>query len=178
MRIAKGALQNRLRKIRCLLLDVDGVLTDGKLHFTSEGQEFKTFDVQDGHGIAMAQRVGLTIGFISGRPSKATAHRAADLGVKIVLQEPTNKMEMVEQVKREHGFADDEIAFIGDELVDLPVLRRVGLAVAVPNAVDEARRAAHYVTRRRGGDGAVREIIEMVLKARGLWEQATAKYMV
>jgi 3-deoxy-D-manno-octulosonate 8-phosphate phosphatase (KDO 8-P phosphatase) len=120
----------------------------------------------------------LTIGFISGRPSKATAHRAADLGVKIVLQEPTNKMEMVEQVKREHGFADDEIAFIGDELVDLPVLRRVGLAVAVPNAVDEVRRVVHYVTRRRGGDGAVREVIEMVLKARGLWEQATAKYVV
>jgi 3-deoxy-D-manno-octulosonate 8-phosphate phosphatase (KDO 8-P phosphatase) len=177
MRIAKGVLHRRLRKIRCLLLDVDGVLTDGKLHFTSDGQEFKTFDAQDGHGIAMAQRVGLTVGFVSGRSSKATTQRAADLGVKIVLQKPTNKMDMVEEVKREHGFANDEIAFIGDELVDLPPLRRVGLAVAVPNAVDETRRAAHYVTRRRGGDGAVREVIEMVLKAQGSWEKAIAKYL-
>ncbi|MGD1020560.1 MAG: HAD hydrolase family protein [Verrucomicrobiia bacterium] len=174
---SKGALNRRLRKIRCLLMDVDGVLTDGKLHFTSDGTEFKTFDVQDGHGIAMAQRVGLTIGFISGRPSKATTERAADLGVKIVLQKPVNKMEMVETVKRRHGFANEEIAFIGDELVDLPVLRRVGLAVAVPNAVDEVRRAAHYVTRHRGGDGAVREVIEMILKARGSWKKAIAKYV-
>ena len=125
----------------------------------------------------MAQRVGLTIGFVSGRPSKATARRAADLGVKIVLQKPTNKMDMVETVKMQHGFANSEIAFIGDELVDLPALRRVGLAVAVPNATDEARRMAHYVTRRRGGDGAVREVIEMILKAQGLWKKAIAKYM-
>ena len=176
MKTAKGALnrrlrisselRSRLRKIRCLLMDVDGVLTDGKLHFTTDGIESKTFDVQDGHGIAMAQRVGLTIGFISGRPSKATTQRAADLGVKIVLQKPVNKMEMVEIVKRQHGFANEEIAFMGDELVD-----------AVPNAVDEVRRAAHYVTRHRGGDGAVREVIEMILKARGTWKKAIAKYL-
>jgi len=174
---SKGVLTRRLKKIRCLLLDVDGVLTDGKLHFTSDGQEIKTFDVQDGHGIAMALRAGLMIGFVSGRPSPATTQRAADLGVQIVLQKPTNKMDMVEEVKRTHGFADDEIAFIGDELVDLPPLRRVGLAVAVPNAVDEAKRVAHYVTRRRGGDGAVREVIELILKARGTWDKAIAKYM-
>ena len=174
----KSNLDRRLKRVRCLLLDVDGVLTDGKIHFTSQGDEFKSFDAQDGHGIAMALRVGLTIGFISGRPSKATTHRAADLGVKIVLQKPINKMEMVEQVKRRHGFANDEIAFMGDELVDLPVLRRVGLAVAVPNAVTAVKRTAHYVTRRSGGDGAVREIIEMILKARRLWSRATAKYMV
>jgi 3-deoxy-D-manno-octulosonate 8-phosphate phosphatase (KDO 8-P phosphatase) len=177
MKTAKEALNRRLRKIRCLLMDVDGVLTDGKLHFTSDGIESKTFHVQDGHGIAMAQRVGLTIGFISGRPSKATTQRAADLGVKIVLQKAVNKMEMVEIVKRQHGFTNEEIAFIGDELVDLPVLRRVGLAVAVPNAMDEVRRAAHYVTRHRGGDGAVREVIEMILKARGTWKKAIAKYL-
>ena len=177
MKVTKGALRRRLRKIRCLLLDVDGVLTDGKLHFTSDGEEFKTFDVQDGHGIAMAQRAGLTIGFISGRPSKATARRAADLRVKIVLQKPSNKMDMVEKVKRQHGFANDEIAFVGDELVDLPVLHRVGLAVAVPNATAEVKRAAHYQTRRQGGDGAVREVIEMILKAQGSWERAIAKYV-
>jgi 3-deoxy-D-manno-octulosonate 8-phosphate phosphatase (KDO 8-P phosphatase) len=177
MKPRKAARHRRLKKIRCLLMDVDGVLTDGKLHFTSDGNEFKTFDVQDGHGIAMAQRAGLTIGFISGRPSKATERRAADLGVKIVLQQPTNKMDMVERVKRQHGLTDEQICFIGDELVDLPVLRRAGFAVAVPNAMDEVKRAAHYVTRCRGGDGAVREVIEMILKAQGLWKKVIAKYL-
>jgi 3-deoxy-D-manno-octulosonate 8-phosphate phosphatase (KDO 8-P phosphatase) len=177
VRSTKSSLNRRLKRVRCLLMDVDGVLTDGKLYFTSNGAELKAFDVQDGHGIAMAQRVGLMIGFISGRPSKATARRAADLGVKIVLQKPTNKMAMVESVKRQHRLANAEIAFIGDELVDLPVLRRVGLAVAVPNAMGEVKRVAHYVTRRRGGDGAAREVIEMILKAQDLWSNAIAKYM-
>lgn len=160
------------------MMDVDGVLTDGKLHFTSDGQEFKTFDVLDGHGIAMAQRAGLLIGFVSGRPSAATTKRAADLGVAIVMQAAINKMEMVEEIKRTRGLRDGEIGFIGDELVDLPVLRRVGLAVAVPNAVDEVKRVAHYVTQRQGGDGAVREVIEMVLKAQGSWKKVIAKYMI
>jgi len=152
-------------------------MTDGKLYFGSDGTEFKSFDAQDGHAIAMARRAGLTVGFISGRPSKSTTQRAADLGVKIVLQKPVNKMEMVESVKRQYGFANEEIAFVGDELVDLPVMRRVGLAVAVANAVNETKDAAHYVTRRRGGDGAVREVIEMIMKARGSWKTTIAKYL-
>ena len=170
-------MNERLKKIRCLLMDVDGVLTDGKLHFTSDGQEFKSFDVQDGHAISMANRAGLLLGLVSGRPSKATEQRAAELGLKIVKQSPVNKMEMVDDIKREHGLRDEEIAFIGDDLVDLPVLRQVGFSVAVPNAVDEVRKIAHYTTNRHGGDGAVREVIEMILKARGLWEGVVAKYM-
>jgi len=158
-------------------MDVDGVLTDGKLHFSSDGQEFKSFDVQDGHGIAMAQRAGLVLGIISGRPSKATERRAADLGVKILKQAATNKMDMVNEVKRDHGLHDEEICFVGDELVDLPVLRRVGFAVAVPNAMDEVKQVAHFVTKHRGGDGAVREVIEMILKAQGSWTKVVAKYM-
>jgi 3-deoxy-D-manno-octulosonate 8-phosphate phosphatase (KDO 8-P phosphatase) len=169
--------QRRLKKIRCLLMDVDGVLTDGKLHFTSDGEEFKTFDVQDGHGIAMAQRAGLAIGFVSGRPSRATAKRARDLKVKILMQGAVNKMKMVEKIKRKHGLSDEQIAFIGDELVDLPVLRHAGFAVAVPNAVREVKAAAHYVTRRAGGDGAVREVIEVILKAQGSWRRVIAKYL-
>lgn len=168
----------RLKKIRCLLLDVDGVLTDGKLHFSTTGEEFKSFDVQDGHGIAMALRTGLLVGFVSGRPSLATAKRAADLGVKIVIQAPTNKMDLVETIKAEHQLRDEEICFVGDELVDLPVLRRVGFAVAVPNAVAEVQAAAHYITQRTGGNGAVREVIEMILRATGRWEAAIAKYLV
>src|SRR5204863_2597804 len=103
-----------------------------------------------------------------GRPSKATEKRAADLGLKIVKQAGVNKMEMVEEIKAEHKLRDEEIAFIGDELVDLPVLRRAGFAVAVPNAVEEVKAMAHYTTKRHGGDGAVREGIEMILKAWGL----------
>jgi 3-deoxy-D-manno-octulosonate 8-phosphate phosphatase (KDO 8-P phosphatase) len=159
-------------------MDVDGVLTDGKLHFASDGAEFKTFNVQDGHGIAMAQRAGLIIGFISGRRSKATARRAKDLDVRLVFQEPVNKMQLVERVKRKHGFGEEEVAFIGDDLVDLPVLRRVGFAVAVANAMPEVKSAAHYVTRRAGGDGAVREVIEMILKARGDWSKVITKYLL
>ena len=170
-------MKDRLKKIRCLLMDVDGVLTDGKLHFTSDGQEFKTFDVQDGHGISMANRAGLLLGLVSGRPSKATEKRAADLGVNIVKQAPVNKWNMVEEIKREQNLTDEQIAFIGDELVDLPVLRRVGFAVAVPNATEEVKQAAHFVTQRRGGDGAVREVIEMILKAQGSWEKVVAKYL-
>ena len=159
-------------------MDVDGVLTDGKLHFADDGTEFKTFDVQDGHGIVLAQRAGLMIGFVSGRRSKATTRRAKDLGVRLILQVPIDKAQLVGRIKREHGLDEKEIAFIGDELVDLPVLRRVGFAVAVPNAMPEVKACAHYVTRRAGGDGAVREVIEMILKAHGDWDRVIAKYLV
>jgi 3-deoxy-D-manno-octulosonate 8-phosphate phosphatase (KDO 8-P phosphatase) len=160
------------------LTDVDGVLTDGKLHFTSNGDEFKSFDIQDGHGIAMAKRAGLIIGFVSGRMSRVTEKRAAELGVDIVMQGPTNKMEMVEQIKAAHGLENDEFCFIGDDLVDLPVLRRAGLAVAVPNAMDEVKQVAHYVTKRPGGHGAVREVLEMIMKTQGSWAGVIAKYLV
>lgn len=175
--LSRRELTARLKNIRCLLLDVDGVLTNGKLHFGNDGTEFKSFDIQDGHGIAMALRTGLLVGFITGRPSAATEKRAADLGVKILKQGAVNKMDMVNQVKTEHSLTDAEICFVGDELVDLPVLRRAGLAVAVPNAVAEVQAVAHYITRRSGGDGAVREVIELLLKATGRWENAIAKYL-
>jgi len=170
------SLRRRLQRVRCLLMDVDGVLTDGGIHLTSDGQEFKTFNVLDGHGIAMAQRAGILVGFISGRPSPATARRAQELGVGILKMAATNKAELLAEVMREHDLNADEIAYVGDELVDLPVLRRVGCAVAVPNAVHEVREVVHHVTKRRGGDGAIREVVEMLLKARGLWREATAKY--
>ncbi|MCG3150518.1 MAG: hypothetical protein PCFJNLEI_04004 [Verrucomicrobiae bacterium] len=176
--LTRRDLNARLKRIRCLLFDVDGVLTDGKLHFTSTGAEAKSFDVQDGHGIAMALRTGLLVGFVSGRPSQATAKRAADLGVKILHQSPVNKMEMVNLIKAEHNLRDEEICFVGDELVDLPVLRRVGLAVTVPAGVAEVQAVAHYVTRRPGGAGAAREVVELILKATNRWDKAIAKYLV
>ena len=174
----KAVSRQRLQRLRCLLLDVDGVLTDGKLHFTSDGREFKSFDVRDGHGIKLAQRAGLLVGFISGRPSAATTRRATDLEVNILKQGPVNKAELLAEVQREHHLRPEEIAFVGDDLVDLPALRRAGLAVAVANAVPEVKAVAHRITRRRGGDGAVREVIEWLLKARGQWRKVTARHLV
>lgn len=155
-------------------MDVDGVLTDGKLHFTTDGKEFKSFHVQDGHGIAMAHRAGLLTGIVTGRPSTATTKRAADLGIRILKQGATNKGELVAEILREHKLRAEEVAFIGDDLVDLPAMRNVGVAIAVANAVAEVKAAADYVTRAPGGEGAVREAIEIVLKARGDWKRLVA----
>lgn len=177
MKLTRRALYQRLRQVRCLLLDVDGVLTDGKLHFTSDGQELKSFDVHDGHGLAMAQRAGLLVGLVSGRPSAATSRRAADLGINIVAQSSGNKMDAVAEIQRAHQLQAAQIGYVGDELVDLPVLRRVGVAIAVANAVPEVKAAAHYVTRRPGGAGAVREVVELILKAQAKWPSVLAKYL-
>jgi 3-deoxy-D-manno-octulosonate 8-phosphate phosphatase (KDO 8-P phosphatase) len=173
----RGGYKKWLKNIRCLLLDVDGVLTDGTVYFHSDGSEAKGFNIQDGHAIGMALHSGLQIGFISGRPSRVTELRAEDLGVKIVSQGKHNKMDMVEQIKAQHGYRDEEIAFVGDDLVDLPVLRRVAFPVAVANATPEVKASAVYVTKRRGGDGAVREVVELILKAQGSWKTVTAKYL-
>jgi len=159
-------------------MDVDGVLTDGKLYFADDGREYKSFDVRDGHGIVMARQAGLLVGFVSGRPSAATAKRAADLGVSILKQSPANKGETLLEICREQDLRPEQIAYIGDELLDLPVLRRVGCAVAVANAPLEVRAVAHYVTRHRGGNGAVREVVELLLKARGDWKRILAAHWV
>lgn len=157
-------------------MDVDGVLTDGRLHFGDDGREFKSFDVQDGHGLAMAQQAGLLVGFVTGRTSAATARRAEQLGVKILKQAPRNKAELLQEICAEHQLQPAEIAYIGDELLDLPAMAQVGCAVAVANAAPEVKQAAHYVTRREGGRGAVREVVELLLKARGDWKKVVAAH--
>ncbi len=177
MKSTKSSLTKRFKRVRCLLLDVDGVLTDGKLHFDAQGGEMKSFDIQDGHGIAVARKAGLLVGFVSGRPSPITERRAKELGVEVVKLGPVNKWQMVEEIKRQHQLADEEICFVGDDLLDLPVLNRVGVAVAVANAVPEVKAAAHYVTKRTGGSGAVREVVELLLKARGAWPGIVAKHI-
>lgn len=170
----------RLKKlfapVRCLLLDVDGVLTNGML-YVGEGIEAKGFSILDGHGIVMARRVGLEVGFISGRPSLATLARAKDLGVTLVFQTIQSKLDIVRQVEQKLGISASKMCYVGDDVVDLPALRNVGVPVAVANAVDEVKKAAKYVTRRNGGEGAVREVIELILKSNGLWQQALEKYL-
>lgn len=161
--------RSRLQSIRCLLLDVDGVLTDGKLYFDAQGREGKVFDVQDGHGLALARRAGLLVGFITGRPTTATKRRARELHVDILVQGPIDKGQAVARIQKRYRLRTEELCFVGDDLLDLPALTRVGWAVAVANAVPEVKRAADYVTRRAGGQGAVREVVEKLLKARGVW---------
>jgi len=167
------AAEARARKIRVLMLDVDGVMTDGKVCLLSfpDGSvhEMKQFHAHDGAGLKLAQDAGLRTGVITGRDSPAVTKRAAESGMEFVYQGREHKMAAYEEVLRAAKVEDSQVAYVGDDLPDLPLLRRVGLAVAVANAAPEVKRAAHVVTKRSGGDGAVREVIEYILKAQGKW---------
>jgi len=168
-----AAVAARARKIRVLLMDVDGVLTGGQVYLLPQldgtAVEMKAFHSQDGAGLKLARDAGLRTGVISGRNSAAVTRRAAEVGMEFVYQGRAEKLSAYEEILRVAGVRDAEVAYIGDDLPDLPVLERVGLAVAVANAVPEVRRAAHHVTRRTGGDAGVREAIEGILKAQGKW---------
>lgn len=160
-------------------MDIDGVLTDGKIHLVSmpdgTAQEMKSFHAHDGAGLKLAVAAGLRTGIITGRVSDATTRRAGEVGMEFVYQNRPEKLPAYEEILQRAGVRDAEVAYIGDDLPDLPVLSRVGLAIAVVNAVREVKRVAHYVTKRAGGDSAVREAIEFVLKAQGKWHQAVKK---
>jgi 3-deoxy-D-manno-octulosonate 8-phosphate phosphatase (KDO 8-P phosphatase) len=166
----------RARNIQLLMMDVDGVLTDGRIWQDSVGREFKTFDVKDGHGIVMAHRACLKTALISGRESESTAQRAKELGIEIVFQKIWNKIEVYERILTEINLAPEQVVYMGDDLIDIPLLRRVGLAVAVADAVDEVKKVAHLVTLRAGGQGAVREVIELILRAQGQWDLLLERY--
>ena len=172
-----AAVAARARKVRLLLLDVDGVLTDGHILLQSladgTATEGKAFHSQDGAGLKMARAAGLRTGVISGRRSPAVERRAQETGMEFVYQGYAQKLEAYEAILRAAGVRDAEVAYAGDDLPDLPVMARVGLAVAVQDAVAEVRRAAHFVTSRGGGDAAVRELIEYILKAQGKWRVAS-----
>jgi 3-deoxy-D-manno-octulosonate 8-phosphate phosphatase (KDO 8-P phosphatase) len=154
------------------LLDVDGVLTDGGIVMGDGGEEIKRFDVRDGHGIRLLTRVGIQVGLLSGRFSKVVNHRARDLGIRMVYQDVLNKAEAYRKIRKKTGLTDNEIAYMGDDVVDLPVLRRVGLAVTVKNGWEGLKSEVDYVTREEGGRGAVREVVELLLNAQGKWEEA------
>jgi 3-deoxy-D-manno-octulosonate 8-phosphate phosphatase (KDO 8-P phosphatase) len=168
----------RARKIRLLLLDVDGVLTDGHIYLQSlpdgtAAVEAKAFHSQDGAGLKMARDAGVRVGVISGRRSAAVERRAQETGMEFVYQGYSQKIGAYEAILRAAGVRDEEVCYVGDDLPDLPVMARVGLAIAVSNAVPEVRRAAHCVTQRSGGDAAVREVIEAILKVQGKWNSAS-----
>lgn len=169
-------IKKKARKIRLLLLDVDGVLTDGGIVMDDRGKEVKRFNVRDGQGIKLLMQAGLEVGFITGRFSRVVIHRARDLGVSRVYQRAFNKLEVYQKIKRETGLKDQEIAYIGDDIVDLPVLRKVGLAITVKNGWEGLKQMVDYVSRERGGDGAVRDIAELILKAQAKWTTSTQCY--
>jgi len=175
MRYAPDAYA-KARSIKLLVLDVDGVMTDGGIFYADSGEELKCFDARDGHGIRLLMRAGIDAAIITGRTSRAVEHRARNLGIATVYQGALNKADAYEDIKRLQGLADTQLCVMGDDLPDLPLLRRCGLAVAVPDSVREVREQADWITARPGGRGAVREVCELLLKAQGLWETVIARY--
>lgn len=159
-----------------MVFDVDGVLTDGRIIYHDDGTELKVFDVQDGHGIKLLQRAGLEVALITGRSCRAVDQRARGLGIQRVYQGSKVKMEVYEQILAETGFQDHEMGYMGDDLIDIPVMRRVGFAVSVPNASPHVWPYAHYITRLGGGRGACREVCEMILQVQERWRQVTDRY--
>jgi len=170
-------LRLRLKRIKLLLCDVDGVLTDGSV-FIGEKTEFKHFHIRDGLGLILLQRAGLKTGWVSARPSAVTQRRARELKINYLVQQTDRqgKVASVEKVLRRARVRWDEVCFVGDDIVDLGPLRRAGLAVAVANAMPEVKAAAHRVTRAAGGHGAVREVVEWILKAQNRWDAFVAHY--
>jgi 3-deoxy-D-manno-octulosonate 8-phosphate phosphatase (KDO 8-P phosphatase) len=170
-------VEARASRVRLILFDVDGVLTDGTLLVHADGSESKVFDIKDGTGIVWAQRLGLTVGFLSARTSAATTQRAAQLGITLVHQGVASKLETYEQIADSLMLDENEVAYMGDDILDLPVLLRVGLAAAPADASEDVRSRVHWVARANGGAGAARELIELILRAQGRWDSVLASYL-
>lgn len=166
----------RAQRIKLLLMDCDGVLTDGRLWLTSDGDEQKAFHARDGQGISLLHHAGLRTGIITGRQSSAVDRRAKDLKMAYVRQYAKDKTKALEEILAEAGLTANECAYIGDDVADLPVMHRVGLAVAVADSVAETKEAAHYLTALKGGQGAVREVCDLILKAQGRWDEVMHRF--
>lgn len=169
------SLQAKAKKIKLLICDVDGVLTDGKIIYDSKGTELKNFNVQDGLGLVLLKKLGFQTAIISARESKVVKFRADDLKIDYVYVGVHPKVNAYVQLTKKLKINDNAVCFIGDDLPDLGVLKRVGLAVAVANATDDVKKVAHYTTKRCGGEGAVREVIDLILKAQGFWSEILKK---
>ncbi len=167
-----------LKLIKLLAMDVDGVLTDGTITICSDGSESKRFHLLDGHGIKMWQRAGFKTAMISGRQSAVTQKRAEELKIEFLYQPCQQKLLCFEKLLADTGLEAKNIAYIGDDLLDIPIVKRAGFGVAVANGVDELKSYAHYVTSRIGGNGAVREVIEYILKNTGQWDALMERYLV
>ena len=167
----------RAARIRLLIFDVDGVLTDGSLFVGDDGQEYKAFHSQDGHGIKMLQQYGVEIAIITGRTSRVVEHRMANLGIKHVFQGRLEKLPAFEELTQRLSVDPDDTAYVGDDVVDLPIMRRVGLAIAVQDAHPLIKQHAHWQTPRGGGRGAARDVCELLLEAQGNLQRAMERYL-
>lgn len=167
----------RAAKVRLMIFDVDGILTDGSLHFSADGEVMKTFNVLDGHGIKLLQNSGVITAIISARQSAIVLRRATDLGVHHVFQGAHDKRAIFEQLLTQTGIAPEACGFVGDDVIDLPILSRVGFAASVPGGHPEVRSRVHYVTQAGGGRGAARELCDLILHAQGNYEAAIAPYL-
>ncbi len=170
-------LHERCQNIEMLVMDVDGVLTDGAIVYTDRGEEIKAFHVRDGSGLKLWMALGKKAAILTGRKSVVVERRALELGIRSVIQGASDKLMAFDGILTEHNIGESQAAYVGDDLPDVPVLRRCGLALTVVDACPEARDQAHYVTRATGGHGAVREIIELILRAQGRWQEACARYL-
>jgi 3-deoxy-D-manno-octulosonate 8-phosphate phosphatase (KDO 8-P phosphatase) len=166
-----------LSHIRLLLLDVDGVMTDGRIIFDDQGRELKAFDVKDGHGLKLVQRAGIEVGIITGRQSAIVDHRAAELGIRFVYQGAKDKLVPFQDLLSRLQLDPRQVAYIGDDVVDLPILHQVGFSATVADAVEEVKCRVDLVASRPGGRGAVREICDHLLKESGHWGTVTARYL-
>ena len=167
----------RAKRIKLLLMDCDGVLTDGRLWLMVDSDEQKAFHARDGQGISLCHHAGLKTGIITGRTSSAVERRAQDLKMSYVRQEAKDKIKALDEILAAAGVSANECAYIGDDVADIPVMHRVALAVAVADAVEETKQASHYVTKLKGGHGAVREVCDLVLKAQGKWDEVMERFL-
>ena len=171
----RASLRSRLQRVRLFLCDVDGVLTDGAV-WMGGGLELKRFGIRDGLGLKFLQSEGIRVGWVSRRPSSATRQRARDLKIDFLVQREGGKVEAVNALLRKTGLNWQQVCYVGDDVVDVGVLKQAGLGVAVADAVSQAKAAAHHVTRAPGGNGAIRETVELILKAQGRWNHVVARY--
>ncbi|WP_019603917.1 3-deoxy-manno-octulosonate-8-phosphatase KdsC [Teredinibacter turnerae] len=170
-------IHRKAAQIKLLLLDVDGVMTDGRLYFSNDGQEMKTFNTLDGHGIKMLRRSGVEVGIITGRTSQLVAKRAADLGISLLMQGREDKFTALEEMRATFPCELDQIAFMGDDYPDLTVMCRVGLALTVQNGHPAVVERAHWQSAARGGEGAVREACDLIMQAQGTYDAALQAYL-
>ena len=167
----------RASKVRMIIFDIDGVMSDGRLHYTGDGELFKTFFTRDGLGISLARQSGIKLAAITGRRSKIVATRCKELKFDAIYQGHLYKTTAYEKLKQDYCLADEQFAYIGDDLVDLPIMVKVGFAATVADAVSDVKKIAHFISDFNGGEGAVRQIIEFILKAQGKWQSLVQDYL-
>jgi 3-deoxy-D-manno-octulosonate 8-phosphate phosphatase (KDO 8-P phosphatase) len=170
-------IKAKAEKIKLIIFDVDGVLTDGSLFYGDDGQEYKAFQSRDGHGMKMLQKSGVDIAFITGRTSEVVKHRAKNLGIDHVYQGQLQKLPAFKTLLEQLKISPEEVAYVGDDVVDLPVMIRVGLAITVSDGHDLAKKHAHWITQNRGGHGAAREICEFIMQSQGTWDSLIQEYI-